>query len=300
VSTSDSCNLPAIMIKRSITIPILVYSFPSSSNYCMSLTNLTNYIHDIIIHRMTQTYPFGCDDSPGNECIRGGGNTYLILSAVVIVIPIICVIYVVVIMGRIYCTVANVEHRADRHRFVPRFQQEDKKKKKQKRKERWSTRIWKQGLMHSGTLISVWIFPIIFYIAFIISRRPHYAFYLLLNIFYPIQGILNFIIYMIPRRIDVQHKRRGLICTPTENAKGFFKGVSPRKSLRMEMINNCASKKNPQTHNDKHENESLAEVSFSNADDKELSYNSGEEEKTEIKEKRNVVCFDYKGYLGNV
>jgi hypothetical protein len=264
---------------------------------------------------MTQAYPFGCDNSPGNECIRGGGNNHLVLSAVVIVIPIICVIYVVVTMGRIYYTVVNVERRADRHRFVPRFQQEDKKKKKQKRKERWSTRIWKQGLMHSGTLISVWIFPIIFYIAFIISRRPHYVFYLLLNIFYPIQGILNFIIYMTPRSIDVQHKRRGLMCTPTENAKGFFKGVSPRKSLRMEMINNCASEKNPQTHNDvdilnqnkrraiptdKHENESLAEVSYSNADDKELSYNSGEEEKTEIKEKRNVVCFDYKGYLGDV
>jgi hypothetical protein len=276
------------------------------------LPNLTNNVH--IIRRTVSAYPLGCDNSPGNECIRGGGNTYLYVWAVVVLMPMICLIYVGVTMGRIYLTVIDVERKAEKHRFVPRFQQKDKKKKKQQRRDRWSTIIWKQGLMYSGALILVWIFPIIFCIIFIISG-PNYVVHLLFSIFYPIQGILNFIIYITPRGIDVQQKKKSSSSKRSSIKNSFTRKNPHRMNLTMKTINNRDSEKKIQTHNevsilnqneqetilnDKHKNKSLAAVSYSNADDKEVSYNSGEEEKTEIKDNRKVVCFDYEEDLDNV
>jgi Na+-transporting methylmalonyl-CoA/oxaloacetate decarboxylase gamma subunit len=222
----------------------------------------------------------GCSTS-SDECLRSGGSAYLFFWGFPFVLSYVCIIYVVVCMSIVYRNVLKIERQAEKFRFVPRFQTQEAKKDRDR-----SRRIMTKGILYSGTLLLVWTFPLTFYITWLISG-PSYVAYLLVAIFYPMQGIFNCCIYLSPRSIDAKKKERvsiRLIIPPSSMKSSTIEGSQQGIRNTEKTVNTPNSNFNRNIK----ERTKIGNVWPLKLEEEE------EEEKVEIENGRSVVQFDVK------
>ncbi len=145
----------------------------------------------LCFHRGTFSYPFGCVE----ECIRGGHRINIILNAMrILIIPLACLLYVSITMFQVYRAARNTEINALRFSFVARFRNQNRKKTMKR-----SRRIMIQGVLYSVAMILVWIFVIMYAIIIMVSKDEDSNIILfLMNVFTPLLGAFNALIYLIP------------------------------------------------------------------------------------------------------
>ncbi len=152
-----------------------------------------------------------CNKPDSTEvCIRSGNNSnYLLYWGIFIVaISILCLCYVGILSYILYKTVLEVEIEADKFNFFRQSKFSDINARAKLSTEK-SSFLKKQGLLYTGALFIVWIFVLIFYVVWLL-KGPDYVAYLLLSIFYPVQGILNCIIYSLPKELSKPNRATDL------------------------------------------------------------------------------------------
>ncbi len=175
----------------------IIYFNDASPIFFMNLVNF---------FRGTIGYPLGCN-RPGSEveCIRGGRMVNRIFAIIRVTIPLICVLFVSITMFRVYTSVRKVEKDALKHSFLSRFREQDKKRTMKR-----SRRVMIQGILYCAAMILTWIFVFINVITKMATNELHPSLLFLMTILNPLQGVFNFLIYMIPvsRKILKQHRQR--------------------------------------------------------------------------------------------
>ena len=121
-------------------------------------------------------------------------------------IAIFCLCYVGVLSYKVYRSVLQVERKSDKFNFLQHTRFSIPDKKAHESRER-SSFLKKQGLLYTGALFIVWVFALQFWIVFY-TKGPDYVAYLLLHIFYPAQGLFNFITYILPKDFRSKKKAR--------------------------------------------------------------------------------------------
>jgi len=175
------------------------------------LTSITSTdIHTIIshFHRLAFVgYPFFCN-RPGSEvqCIRGGKAIAKILTLSALSIPLLSIIYVSITMFRVFRKVRDVEVNARRYSFIALHRGYDKKKT-----TKISRRVMIQGILYSVAMILTWIFNvaniIIFFASSQTAENSRVIRYFAI-IFNPLQGMFNFLIYLMPSARKIMKERR--------------------------------------------------------------------------------------------
>jgi hypothetical protein len=130
-------------------------------------------------------------------CIRisgFGGNAYAYYWLLGLAVIIGCICFVGTTAVILYRKVLKIEIDAERHDFLARFRESQSSQNRHQ-----SRRIMKQGLLYSGALLLTWIMPLIVIIFALTGPGTIYATDLLLTIFYPMQGFMNVLIYLMPK-----------------------------------------------------------------------------------------------------
>lgn len=150
----------------------------------------------------TTPYPFGCSE-PGSEveCIRGGQMMNYIVFIVPILGILICIIYVAVVMFRVYKKVRSTELVAEKYSFTARFGGIQKKKSR-----KMSRRIMIHGVLYAAAMILTWIVIFIYLIIYSITKNKDFSF--MISVVNPLQGVFNFLIYLTPVFRKMLKKRR--------------------------------------------------------------------------------------------
>jgi hypothetical protein len=120
------------------------------------------------------------------ECIRGSPSVTWILYLVLFSIQFGAICYIAATMYMVYRSVSNIEIQAQKYSFAAyRSQKNDRKR---------SRRVMLQGVLYSLALFITNIFSVIL----MATKEETYVLYVLMSIFWPLQGFFNALIYSIP------------------------------------------------------------------------------------------------------
>ena len=150
----------------------------------------------------------GCNRPDSTQtCQRSGDSTiYLVYWGSFLAIALFCLCYVGALSYKLYQTVLQIERKSDQFNFLQHTRFSGLEKKAHESREK-SSFLKRQGLLYTGALLIVWVFVLQFYVVWL-TKGPDYVSYLMLHIFYPAQGFLNFVTYILPKEIGSKKKAR--------------------------------------------------------------------------------------------
>eukprot|EP00586_Coscinodiscus_wailesii_P014466 CAMPEP_0172519620 /NCGR_PEP_ID=MMETSP1066-20121228/291526_1 /TAXON_ID=671091 /ORGANISM="Coscinodiscus wailesii, Strain CCMP2513" /LENGTH=292 /DNA_ID=CAMNT_0013302243 /DNA_START=438 /DNA_END=1316 /DNA_ORIENTATION=- len=143
-------------------------------------------------------YPPGCAESEDVQCTRGA-NAYL-LSQLLAGVPLyLSLVGVAACMIHVYWTLRSRELAAGQYSFRRQLRGNQSRTERERRaKHSLSKKMAEQGVLYVGALFLTYIWTIILHAVKAATGEMPFPLLLLSQIFVPLQGLFNFIIYIRP------------------------------------------------------------------------------------------------------